>query len=271
MADRLHRAAAARAGLFPVVLAAPAGVSRRLASCSPSPGAATWRPGSPGRRSGSAWCVRAAGGRSSPTPTACRRLRRGPPSPARIVGGFSAALRAAEAPLTAPRWEARTGPAVARRPIGLIAGSENQPAKRWPVRHWRELIAALPGQRFVLFGTADDRPIAAAIAAGFSAGRVENLAGPHRPARLRRAPARLPAAGHQRHRRHAPGQRPRRAGDRPVRPDQPHCGPARSSPRPISILQPPGCPPGRRRATSPTSSRRSHRGHRAFRRRGAGD
>jgi heptosyltransferase II len=62
-------------------------------------------------------------------------------------------------------------------PIGLIAGSENQPAKRWPVAHWRELIAALPEERFVLFGTANDQPITAAIAAGFPAGRVENLAG----------------------------------------------------------------------------------------------
>jgi ADP-heptose:LPS heptosyltransferase/lauroyl/myristoyl acyltransferase len=80
-----------------------------------------------------------------------------------------------EAPDRTP-WEARPGPALTG-PIGLIAGSENQPAKRWPVGHWRELIAALPGERFVLLGTANDRPITAAIAAGFSAGRVEDLAG----------------------------------------------------------------------------------------------
>jgi len=61
-------------------------------------------------------------------------------------------------------------------PIGLIPGSENTPAKRWPVAHWRALIAALPDERFVVFGTAGDAPIAAAVADGF-AGRVEDRAG----------------------------------------------------------------------------------------------
>ncbi|MDB6094828.1 MAG: hypothetical protein JWM32_2390 [Verrucomicrobia bacterium] len=60
--------------------------------------------------------------------------------------------------------------------IGLIAGSENNPSKRWPVEHWRALIAARPGGHFVLFGTANDRPITAAIAAGFG-DRVEDIAG----------------------------------------------------------------------------------------------
>ncbi len=63
------------------------------------------------------------------------------------------------------------------RPIGLITGSENNPAKRWPVEHWRALIEALPHDRFVLFGTAGDSPITSAIAAGFDPARVENLAG----------------------------------------------------------------------------------------------
>jgi lipopolysaccharide heptosyltransferase II len=67
--------------------------------------------------------------------------------------------------------------AGAAGPIGLIAGSENFPAKRWPVAHWRALIEALPGERFVLFGTAGDAPITAAIAAGHDPARVENLAG----------------------------------------------------------------------------------------------
>ena len=62
-------------------------------------------------------------------------------------------------------------------PIGLIAGSENTPEKRWPVEHWRRLIEALPERRFVLFGTAGDRPITAAIAAGFPEPRVTDLAG----------------------------------------------------------------------------------------------
>lgn len=60
--------------------------------------------------------------------------------------------------------------------IGLICGSENTPAKRWPVEHWRELIAALPERRFVLFGTPNDCAITDAVAAGFG-DRVENLAG----------------------------------------------------------------------------------------------
>ena len=61
-------------------------------------------------------------------------------------------------------------------PIGLIAGSENTPEKRWPVPHWRALIESLPAERFVLFGTVNDVAIATAIAAGFGS-RVESLAG----------------------------------------------------------------------------------------------
>lgn len=61
--------------------------------------------------------------------------------------------------------------------IGLIPGSENMPAKRWPVAHWRTLISALPTQRILVLGTASDRPIAEAVCAGFESGRVENLAG----------------------------------------------------------------------------------------------
>ena len=60
--------------------------------------------------------------------------------------------------------------------IGLIVGSENAPEKRWPVAHWRTLIAALPGSHFVIFGTGGDVPIAAAVADGFGP-RVENQAG----------------------------------------------------------------------------------------------
>ncbi|HEX2099627.1 MAG TPA: glycosyltransferase family 9 protein, partial [Candidatus Synoicihabitans sp.] len=64
-----------------------------------------------------------------------------------------------------------------RAPIGLIAGSENTPAKRWPVAHWRALVAALPQERFVLFGTANDRAITSEIARGFGDERIEDLAG----------------------------------------------------------------------------------------------
>ena len=63
------------------------------------------------------------------------------------------------------------------QPIGLIPGSENNPEKRWPVAYWRTLIEAFPAERFVLFGTAADAPIADAVAAGFDTTRVENLAG----------------------------------------------------------------------------------------------
>jgi ADP-heptose:LPS heptosyltransferase len=62
-------------------------------------------------------------------------------------------------------------------PIGLIPGSENDPEKRWPVAHWRTLIESAPGERFVIFGTARDLPIANAVAAGFPGDRVQNLAG----------------------------------------------------------------------------------------------
>lgn len=68
-------------------------------------------------------------------------------------------------------------PPSARHGIGLIPGSENTPEKRWPIRRWRALIEALPDERFVLFGTAHDRPVIAAVAAGFGPGRVEDLAG----------------------------------------------------------------------------------------------
>jgi ADP-heptose:LPS heptosyltransferase/lauroyl/myristoyl acyltransferase len=61
-------------------------------------------------------------------------------------------------------------------PIGLICGSENTPAKRWPVTHWRALIESLPQENFVLLGTTNDAPNTVAVAAGFGP-RVEDLAG----------------------------------------------------------------------------------------------
>lgn len=75
-------------------------------------------------------------------------------------------------PLPSPHLRSSTPPQL----IGLIPGSENTPEKRWPVSHWRAVIEALPGERFVLFGTANDAAITSAVAAGFDA-RVENLAG----------------------------------------------------------------------------------------------
>lgn len=61
--------------------------------------------------------------------------------------------------------------------IGLIPGSENTPEKRWPVPHWRALIAAFPAETFTVFGTPNDASIAAAVAEGFDSARVTNLAG----------------------------------------------------------------------------------------------
>lgn len=65
---------------------------------------------------------------------------------------------------------------AADRPIGLICGSENMPAKRWPVAHWRALIEAFPHRKFELYGTPNDRAITTAVAAGFG-DRVTDLAG----------------------------------------------------------------------------------------------
>jgi len=79
-------------------------------------------------------------------------------------------------PLPAPPAE----PAKDTLEIGLICGSENSPEKRWPVSHWRELITRLsasrPGIFFSLLGTANDRPITGAVAAGFGPS-VADLAG----------------------------------------------------------------------------------------------
>jgi ADP-heptose:LPS heptosyltransferase len=69
-----------------------------------------------------------------------------------------------------------TAPPTSGLPVGLIPGSENNPSKRWPVESWRALMDSLPGERFVVFGTAADVPIADRVVAG-SEDRVENRAG----------------------------------------------------------------------------------------------
>jgi len=134
--------------------------------------------------------------------------------------------------------------------IGLIPGSENTPEKRWPAAYWRALIEALPGERFVLFGTAGDAAITATIAAGFDATRVENAAGrTDLPAFARRlAACRLLVTNDTggMHLANALGvpllalfgpTNPRRTG--PVFGGR---DPATGIP-PVRILQPPGCPP----------------------------
>jgi len=73
------------------------------------------------------------------------------------------------APLHAPSPRAKG--------IGLIAGSENFPAKRWPIHHWVTLIDALPHELPIrLFGTGKDRALTDQIAARAKR-PVENLAG----------------------------------------------------------------------------------------------
>lgn len=69
---------------------------------------------------------------------------------------------------------------VANR-VGLVCGTENTPAKRWPVERWRALITKLlaerPGVEVRLFGTANDLPITTEVAAGFDPARVTDMAG----------------------------------------------------------------------------------------------
>jgi lipopolysaccharide heptosyltransferase II len=129
----------------------------------------------------------------------------------------------------------------ASAPIGLICGSENNPAKRWPVSHWRALIEQLPAEYFVLFGTANDAAIAAEVAAGFG-DRVENLAGrttlPDYCARLRTCRLLVTNDTGGMHLANALGV-PLIALFGPTNPVR--TGPVFSAP--VTILQPAGCPP----------------------------
>lgn len=139
----------------------------------------------------------------------------------------------------APAERAAAPPATA--PIGLISGSENLPGKRWPAAHWRALVAALPEARFRLFGTAADAPLAARLALGHE-GRVENLAGrttlPEFAARLREC--RLLVAND------TGGMHLANALGVPVIALFGPTNPLRTGPvfnAPVTVLQPPGCPP----------------------------
>ena len=126
--------------------------------------------------------------------------------------------------------------------IGLIPGSENTPAKRWPVEHWRALIAARPQTRFVIFGTPNDAPIAEAVAAGFPAGRVRSLAGrttlPEFAHQLGRCAALVTNDTGGMHLANALGV-PVIGLFGPTNPVR--TGPVFASP--ATLLQPPGCPP----------------------------
>lgn len=135
---------------------------------------------------------------------------------------------------------ARLSP-LARQPIGLICGSENNPAKRWPIAHWRVLIEGLPAERFVLFGTANDSPITMAVAAGFG-DRVEDLAGrttlPDYCAQLRACRLLVTNDTGGMHLANALGV-PLIALFGPTNPIR--TGPVFTAP--VAILQPPGCAP----------------------------
>ncbi|MGH7997149.1 MAG: glycosyltransferase family 9 protein [Opitutaceae bacterium] len=132
--------------------------------------------------------------------------------------------------------------ALASPVIGLIAGSENHPAKRWPVPLWRALVEALPNERFALFGTAGDCPVTAAIAAGFPPEKVEDLAGRTGLAdyisRLERCSVVVANDTGGMHLANALGV-PLVALFGPTNPIR--TGPIFAAP--LAVLQPPGCPP----------------------------
>ncbi|HUL53854.1 MAG TPA: glycosyltransferase family 9 protein [Opitutaceae bacterium] len=129
--------------------------------------------------------------------------------------------------------------------IGLICGSENDPAKRWPTVHWRAFLArasaAHPHLRFRLFGTAKDQPVADAVARDLGT-PVENLAGRTDlvafAARLRECRLLVTNDTGGMHLANAVGV-PLLALFGPT-------NPVRTAPvfrSPVRVLQPPGCPP----------------------------
>jgi len=157
--------------------------------------------------------------------------------------GLNAALDCSPLSPTAP-WAgpAAGAQAAAHGPIGLIAGSENDPSKRWPVGHWRRLVEAFPAERFILFGTPGDAAIASEVCAGFDRAHVSSLAGQTTLAGFAAAllGCRLLVANDTggMHLANALGV-PLIALFGPTNPIR--TGPVYASP--YRILQPPGCPP----------------------------
>lgn len=78
-------------------------------------------------------------------------------------------------------WNSTASEQPEHTTIGLICGTENDPSKRWPVEHWRTLIeqtlAAYPQITIMLFGTARDTEITAAVANSFPEQQVQDVAG----------------------------------------------------------------------------------------------
>ena len=65
--------------------------------------------------------------------------------------------------------------------IGILPGSSNNPAKRWPVENWINLIIKVlefnTEYHFKLYGSADERETGELIQKSFSKSKVENLCG----------------------------------------------------------------------------------------------
>jgi ADP-heptose:LPS heptosyltransferase len=88
-------------------------------------------------------------------------------------------------PLPAHLQAVVQGAGPCARVMGCIVGSENNPAKRWPVEHWSAFLGMVsqqwPDMSLLLLGTPKDKPIAQAIASGllaeFPQARVHVLAG----------------------------------------------------------------------------------------------
>ncbi len=81
-------------------------------------------------------------------------------------------------PLT---WDAGDGPTKRSQTVVCFPGSTNDPEKRWPVRHWAELIsgllAARPDLTVTLAGTPQDRLTTEQIKASVSDPRLHDGAG----------------------------------------------------------------------------------------------
>jgi|CZKI01.1.fsa_nt_gi heptosyltransferase-2 len=156
--------------------------------------------------------------------------------------GLGASLDCSPVPAPAAQPAGPAAGAPAPGPIGLIAGSENDPSKRWPVAHWRRLVEAFPAESFILFGTPGDAPIASRVAEGFDPARVSNLAGetslPGFAAALLRCRLVIANDTGGMHLANALGV-PLIALFGPTNPVR--TGPVFASP--CRILQPPGCPP----------------------------
>jgi ADP-heptose:LPS heptosyltransferase len=157
-----------------------------------------------------------------------------------FLRAFGLATPSDRTPLTPYNLPFKTGTT-----IGLIAGSENNPEKRWPVAHWRTLIQQLmheqPTTEFLLLGTANDQSITAAIAAGLDPARIHDLAGrtnlPAYVEKLRACRLLITNDTGGMHLANALGV-PLVALFGPTNPVR--TGPVFSAP--IEILQPPGCP-----------------------------